>query len=131
VCFNHANSITISGFDSQFWGLNGGATIGGVPPSSDLILTEDVHDEARSAFFFAPLNISTFSARFRFILKLGGGNCDGFTFTVHNDPRGKRAVGFGGAALGYCDYDGFGPKSIIRSASIQFGLCFYYGPGIN
>ena len=74
--------------------LNGGATVGG----GRLHLTTAATNQARSAFYNVPQNISAFGTTFTYTKN---GAADGATFVLQRDPRGAAAVGGAGGSLGY------------------------------
>lgn len=92
--------------------LNGGATSDG----TTLTLTDGGGSEARSAFNATVQNITSFTTSFTYT-DVGGGGADGFTFAVHNDPRGAAALGDPGGSLGYG-----GNAKITPSAADSFNI---------
>jgi hypothetical protein len=82
-----------AGFDTVGLALNGGANFDGV----HLRLTDGNLNEARSAYYTAPVDIQQFTTDF--VFKITDVNSDGFTFVIQNN--GLTAVGGNGYNLGY------------------------------
>ena len=91
--------------------LNGSASLSG----STLQLTNGGLNEAASAFYTSPVDITSFNTDFKFLLTNPA--ADGFTFTIQN--VGPTALGGAGSYLGYRD--------IGQSVAIKFDL--YQNPG--
>jgi autotransporter-associated beta strand protein len=108
---------TISGFNTftltKGASADGPSTVNGV-----LTLTDDVGNEANSAFTAAavPISATGFTASFSYQNTTGA---DGMTFTIQNDPRGAAACGGLGGALAY---NGTGSTAITNSGSVQFNI---------
>ena len=85
---------------------NGSASLSG----TSLELTNGGRDEAGSAFYPTPVNISSFTTDFTFLLT--NANADGFTFTIQN--VGPTALGSDGDLLGY--------SRIGQSVAVKFDL---------
>ena len=80
-----------------------------------LKLTDGRQMEAASTFSHDRRNIAAFHAAFTYqAAKLANGGGDGVALVFQNDPRGIRAVGATGDALGY--------RGIIRSAAFEINL---------
>ncbi len=90
-----------------------------------LQLTEGSFNEATSAFFASPVEISNFTTDFSFQLThsvASASFADGFTFTVQNES--PTAVGAGGAGLGYAGIS-------IKSVAFKFDFFNDAGEGTN
>jgi hypothetical protein len=112
-----------SGFTSNGLVLNGGAAIN----SARLRLTDAGINEARSAFFAAPVNIQSFTNDFSF--QLTSPNADGFTFTIQDNNA--TALGAAGGALGYGVNAQTGGAGIPKSIAVKFDLYNNDGEGVN
>ncbi len=91
--------------------LNGTAT----QTENSLQLTPNSGNRTGTAFFKRPLAIDTntsFSTQFQFQLTGGTDGADGFTFIVHNDAKGAKAIGEASENLGY--------SGIENSLAIEF-----------
>ena len=93
--------------------LNGGAALN----TNRLRLTDGNQNEARSAFFTAPVNVQQFNTSFDFQLTNPYG--DGFTFTIQG--VGSTALGAGEGGLGYA--------GIAQSIAVKFDLYNNVGEG--
>lgn len=102
-----------AGLSSFNISLNGGATLSG----TNLVLTNGVDHENRSAFFTAPMNIQEFTSTFNFQLLNPVG--DGFTFAIVK--ANAVSLGGGGEALGY--------GGIGNSIAVKFDLYNNAGEG--
>jgi hypothetical protein len=100
----------------------GGATVNG----TYLQLTDGGANEARSAYFTAPLNVQKFSTTFDF--QLLNAVSDGFTFVIQN--QGIGAVGGTGGGLGYGIEPGVtNSASIGKSVAVKFDIHSNSGEG--
>jgi len=97
--------------------LNNGAVL----TNGLLQLTDGGGGEIRSAFYNTPLPVSTFATDFTF--QLTNAVADGFTFTIQNDPKSVRALGYGGGGLGY--------QSIQNSVALKFDIYNNAGEGTD
>jgi autotransporter-associated beta strand protein len=99
-----------SGFASNSFQLNGGATIQGTA----LQLTDGNDNETRSAFIPVPVYVGAFTSTFEFTY---GANpvADGFTFCIQNDGPTAIGSGAGGNLLGYGGIPG-------NSIALEFNL---------
>jgi hypothetical protein len=98
--FSDTSSLTLNGSATQVDNL--------------LRLTADTQSQTGSAFITNPFSITadtSFSTRFDFWLTGDGFGGDGFTFMIHNDPLGNKALGGGGEGLGY---SGISPSLAIE-----------------
>ena len=105
----------VSGFggDGTGWTTNGGASVSG----NVLTLTDGGTQEARSAFFDAPLPVSG-PLQATFTYQASGSNpADGMAIVFQNDPRGPAALGDDGGSLGYG-----GDDAIQNSAAVEFNV---------
>jgi autotransporter-associated beta strand protein len=106
----------VSGFNGgNGWTVNStGITSAAFPSANVLQLTDNAANEARSAFFNAPIPINqNFTASFTYTPS-GAIAADGVTFTLQNDPRGPTALGGGGGSLGYA--------GITNSVAVELNL---------
>jgi hypothetical protein len=109
-----------AGFGGEGIALNG-ATITG----TTLQLTDGGSNEARSAYFTAPMNIQSFTTTFDF-QELNAVS-DGFTFVIQN--QGLTAVGSPGGGLGYGPEPN-GPQGYIsKSVAVKFDIHNNSGEG--
>ncbi len=111
----HGASIIFA--DYSFW-TNGSAGLSG----ADLELTPDLVGQEGTAFVRFPFDMTgnpSFSAYFQFRVAGNVNGADGFTFVIHNDPRGLLALGEGGGQLGY-GAEGGGPLRIVNSLAVEF-----------
>jgi len=102
-----------AGFAPGALTLNGGAVFNG----TRLRLTDGNVNEARSAFFTAPVNVQQFTTSFDF--QLTNPAADGFTFTIQGN--GPTALGQVGGGLGYA--------GIPNSVAVKFDLYSNQGEG--
>ncbi len=103
-----------NGFQSSSLLLNGGAAVVGTA----LQLTDGKVNEARSAYFSSPVNVSAFTTTFD--LQILNGIADGCTFVIQT--QGPNAVGSSGSNLGYGD-------GITNSVAIKFDIHSNQGEG--
>lgn len=109
-----ASSASVTNFGGTSTDVNGGGTpwvvnnttITSNPINSDVLtLTDNIGNEARTAFFNTPQPFAAgpygFKASFRYTMPSGGNPADGAAFTIQNDPRGTAALGAAGGGLGY------------------------------
>ncbi|HEY7313737.1 MAG TPA: protein kinase [Gemmataceae bacterium] len=99
---SYANGFTADGLV-----LNGGAAIA----DKVLRLTDGGGNEARSAFYHLPVDVRSFTTRFRFQISAGN-TADGFTFCIQGINAKRVGVGAGG--LGY--------QGIPLSVALKFDL---------
>ncbi len=86
-----------------------------------LALTSLNNDEAGSAFYTTPVDVTGFTSEFTFQLSSGAGTGAGFTFTIQGVA--PTAIGSNGAGLGYA--------GITRSVAIKFDLYNDNGEGVD
>jgi parallel beta-helix repeat protein len=104
-----------SGFTGGGLQINGSAA----RTNSTLLLTDGGTNEAGSAFYEKPVNITQFTTSFDF--QLTNASADGFTFTLQgNNPT---ALGWFGGGLGYA--------GIANSVAVKFDLYNNAGEGNN
>jgi serine/threonine protein kinase len=96
------------GFTPNGLVLNGGAAV----VEKALRLTDQNASEARSAFFRQPMDVRSFTTRFRFRISPGPQTADGFTFCIQGGE--PTALGQNGGGLGYLD--------IPKSVAVKFDL---------
>ncbi len=103
---------------TDFSSLDGLTLVGAAASEADqLLLAPAVRGQLGAAYFTEPLPINadtSFQTRFQF--QLDGGQqavgADGFTFIIHNDPRGLDAIGGGGGGLAQ--------NGILNSVAVEF-----------
>jgi hypothetical protein len=107
------------GFDSAYLLYYTGAWLNG----TNVQLTSGGPSEINSVFFYAPVDIETFTTDFDFRIKPGLSSPlgDGFTFTIQN--VGPGAIGGAGGGLGYA--------GIPHSMAIKFDLFNNAGEGTD
>ncbi len=113
-----------SGFVAGGMQLNGKSALAG----SVLQLTDGGTNEAASAFFPVPLNVSNFSTTFT--VQQNSGSGDGMMFVIQNAAAGAKVLGPTGSSLGYS----YGPAqagSILNSLGVKFDLYSNSGEGAN
>ncbi len=92
----------------------------GVPSitAGTLNLTTANNDQATSAFYNTLQTVTNWTSAFTYTKTGGSANpADGFAFVVQSDPRGAKALGSGGGALGYN-----GGGAITKSVAIGFDI---------
>jgi hypothetical protein len=94
---------------------------------SRLQLTNGGANEAGSAFFSTPVNITTFSTDFTFQQSDAQG--DGMTFTLQNSSAGPTALGPNGGGLGYGPDTPGGTPGISKSIAVKYDLYSNAGEG--
>jgi hypothetical protein len=94
---------------------------------SRLQLTNGGTNEAGSAFFTTPVNISNFTTDFTFQLSDAQG--DGMTFTLQNSSAGATALGPNGGGLGYGPDAPGGTPGISNSIALKYDLYNNAGEG--
>jgi Chitobiase/beta-hexosaminidase C-terminal domain/Legume lectin domain len=114
-----------NGFSQNSAGLviNGSGAISG----SRLRLTNGSTGQRSSAWCSIPMNIQAFTQDFAFQLTNPHG--DGITFTIQNS--GIRAIGPGGAGLGYGASSLNGNLGIPTSVAVKFDLYNNFGEGVD
>ncbi|HWE01716.1 MAG TPA: hypothetical protein VG326_04840 [Tepidisphaeraceae bacterium] len=116
-------------FSSGFFGetqlqLNSKASVN----AGDLELTDGGKNEATSAFYETPIDITSFTTQFSFQLSGGAATGDGFTFTLQN--AAPTAVGQYGGGLGYGKLPSGGAGGgINNSIAVTFDLANNSGEG--
>jgi predicted alpha-1,2-mannosidase len=118
----------LTGF-SQFAPINsvGKTTLVGLnSDQTSMTLTDGGPHEATSIFASTPQRITSWRAEFTYqgTGTEGSAPADGIAFVLQNDPRGVKALGDDGSALGY----GYGETVAIRH-SAAFQLDVYQGGG--
>ncbi len=99
-----------------------------IPQGSQLLVLTNGADfgQTTSAFFTERVPISTFQTEFVFRMHDGTDpRADGFTFIIHNDPRGASALGPAGGGLGFGpDQPNVAgdPRGIRNSVAIKFDI---------
>ncbi len=101
------------GFGASQLVLNGVAKLSG----TSLELTDGGQEEASSAYFSAPVDITSFTTNF--VFQLTNAVADGFTFTIQNSS--PNAIGGRGGSLGY--------TGIPDSVAIKFNIFNGNGQG--
>jgi hypothetical protein len=96
------------------WTLNEGAVFTPTISNNVLTLTDGGTNEASSAFFDTPQNISGFFASYTYQATGSNQLANGITFCLQNSSLGLYAVGAGGGDLGYA--------SITPSAAFEMNL---------
>jgi Malectin domain/Legume lectin domain/Chitobiase/beta-hexosaminidase C-terminal domain len=94
---------------------------------SRLQLTNGGANQAGSAFFTTPMNISNFTTDFTF--QLSDAMADGITFTIQNSSAGATALGPGGGGLGYGPDAPGGTPGISNSVAVKYDLYSNNGEG--
>ena len=94
---------------------------------SRLQLTNGTVNEAGSAFFTSPTNITNFTTDFTF--QLSNAQADGITFTIQNSSAGPTALGPSGGGLGYGPDTPGGTPGISNSVAIKYDLYSNDGEG--
>ncbi|HXO36257.1 MAG TPA: chitobiase/beta-hexosaminidase C-terminal domain-containing protein, partial [Candidatus Acidoferrales bacterium] len=94
---------------------------------SRLQLTNGGQNEAGSAFFTTPMNISSFTTDFTF--QLSDAMADGITFAIQNSPAGATALGPSGGGLGYGPDAVGGTGGISNSVAVKYDLYSNNGEG--
>ncbi len=112
-----------TGFTPAGMVLNGTADFDG----SRLRLTHGGTGETASAWYSTPVNIQAFKQDFSLLFTNATG--DGMTFTIQG--VGTRAIGPGGAGLGYGATSPGGNGGIPNSVAIKFDLHNDFGEGID
>ncbi len=104
--------------------MNGKTTVVGTA----LKLTDGKSNEASSAFFATPVDVTKFSTTFTISQTSASG--DGMMFVIQNSAAGAAAVGPSGSSLGY-SYGATEPGAILNSLGVKFDLYSNVGEGIN
>jgi Legume lectin domain/Chitobiase/beta-hexosaminidase C-terminal domain/Fn3 associated len=94
---------------------------------SRLQLTNGAANEAGSAFFTTPMNITSFTTDFTF--QLSDAMADGITFTIQNSSAGAKALGPTGGGLGYGPDSIGGTGGISNSVAVKYDLYNNNGEG--
>ncbi len=94
---------------------------------SRLQLTNGGVNQAGSAFFTTPMNISSFTTDFTF--QLSDAMADGITFTIQNSSAGAKALGPSGGGLGYGPDEPGGTPGISNSVAVKYDLYNNDGEG--
>ena len=94
---------------------------------SRLQLTNGRANEAGSAFFTTPMNITNFTTDFTF--QLSDAMADGITFTIQNSSAGAKALGPTGGGLGYGPDTPGGTLGISNSVAVKYDLYNNDGEG--
>jgi hypothetical protein len=94
---------------------------------SRLQLTNGGSNEAGSAFFETPVDISNFTTDFTFQLSDAQG--DGMTFTLQNSSAAATALGPNGGGLGYGPDTPSGTPGISNSVAVKYDLYSNDGEG--
>jgi hypothetical protein len=94
---------------------------------SRLQLTNGGANEAGSAFFSTPVNITNFTTDFTFQQSDAQG--DGMTFTLQNSSAGATALGPNGGGLGYGPDAPGGTPGISNSVAVKYDLYNNAGEG--
>jgi Legume lectin domain/Chitobiase/beta-hexosaminidase C-terminal domain/Fn3 associated len=94
---------------------------------SRLQLTNGAQNEAGSAFFNSPTNITDFTTDFTF--QLSDAQADGITFTIQNSAAGPTALGPSGGGLGYGPDTPGGTPGISNSVAVKYDLYSNDGEG--
>src|SRR5262249_53998292 len=68
---------------------------------ASLRLTQGLKNEVGAVWFHRPMGVQTFATEFIFHVSPHSHAADGFAFVLHNDPRGRAALGGSGPNLGY------------------------------
>ncbi len=111
------------GFSAGNLTLNGTALYSG----TRLRLTDGGSQEKASVWYSTPLCVQAFTQDFSF--QLNNPDADGITFTIQN--IGARALGYGGAGLGYGATSSGGDPGIANSVAVKFDLYNNQGEGTN
>jgi hypothetical protein len=94
---------------------------------SRLQLTNGGANEAGSAFYTTPVDVSQFTTDFTF--QLSAAQADGMTFTIQNSSAGATALGPSGGGLGYGPDTPGGTPGISNSVAVKFDLYSNDGEG--
>ncbi len=115
-----------SGFAPGAMVLNGNATLN----STRLRITDGNANEASSAWYASPVNITHFTTSFSFQIT-GGTNpqADGFAFVIQNNST--TALGPLGGGLGYGPDTPTGTPGIPNSVAVKFDLYSNAGEGVD
>jgi hypothetical protein len=114
VAVNYAGGFT----GSSGLTLLGGAAVTGTA----LELTSNAINETRAAWTAKPVNVQNFTTDFNFqITPALAKTSEGLTFAIQN--YGARAIGYGGAGLGY--------KNVGKSVAVKFDTYNNSGEGSN
>ena len=115
-----------NGFTTGSVVLNGSAQLNG----TSLQLTDDnpPGDEAGSAWYATPVNVSSFISDFTFQITPGQ-TADGFTFTLQGNNTA--ALGPFGGGLGYGPTLLTDPPGILKSVAVKFDLYSNFGEGVD
>ncbi len=112
-----------TGFSATGMSFNGTAALSG----TRLRLTNGGVNQAGSAFFAIPINITNFTTDFSF--QMSTAQADGMTFTIQN--TGTTALGPSGGGLGYGPDTPGGTPGIPKSIAVKFDLYSNAGEGAN
>ncbi len=97
--------------------------------NSRLRLTDDGGNEASSAYYVIPVDVSRFTTQFTFQANSGPDIADGLTFILQR--AGTDALGWAGGAMGYGAVFTGGTGGIPNSIAIKFDLYNNEGEGSN
>jgi len=103
--------------------FNGSAALSG----TRLRLTNGGNNQAGSAFYTTPINITNFTTDFSF--QLTSAQADGMTFTIQN--TGTTALGPSGGGLGYGPDTTTGTGGIPKSVAVKFDIYSNNGEGTD
>jgi hypothetical protein len=103
-----------TGFSSTGMSFNGSAALSG----TRLRLTNGGLNQAGSAFFATPINITNFTTDFSF--QMSSAQADGMTFTIQNTVT--TALGPSGGGLGYGPDSTTGTGGILKSLAVKFDI---------
>ena len=112
-----------TGFSSTGMSFNGTAALSG----TRLRLTNGGLNQAGSAFFATPINITNFTTDFSF--QMSTAQADGMTFTIQN--TGTTALGPSGGGLGYGPDSTTGTGGIPKSVAVKFDFYSNNGEGTD
>ncbi len=94
-----------------------------------LVLTNGKPNEATSVFFPTRQYVRAFRAKFIYQAKTApGGGGDGMAFVLQTDPRGVKALGAAGSALGY---GGSNTVAINGSSAVEINIYSGTGQGVG